>query len=404
MFVFNAFQMATRQIRRHAMRSALTTLGIVIGTAAVIAMVTLGRGVTTAITSDIAKLGRNMLIVTPGTVQHGPGGGRASAPPFELEDVRAIQKDVHGVLAVAPTTGRGVLAVNGNKNWRSMLNGTDRGFLQVRGWTVVAGRTFSEAEERAGSPACILGETVRKELFGGQEALGANIRVETMSCEVVGVLESKGRSTFGDDQDDLILTTLLAFQRRISGTNDISAILVGARDGTPTETVQRDITALMRQRRNITPGKEDDFSVRDMKEITALADRTTGILTTLLAAIAAISLLVGGIGIMNIMLVSVTERTREIGIRLAVGAREREVLLQFLIEAMVLSMLGGLLGILLGLGGSALAARPLGVPFVMDWTIVAIAFGFSALVGIGFGFFPAQKAAHLNPIDALHFE
>jgi putative ABC transport system permease protein len=403
MFALSAFQMATRQIARHAMRSTLTTLGIVIGTASVIAMVSLGNGATARISNDIARLGKNMLLVMPGTTRRGPGGV-STAPPLELDDVHAVAKEVGGVAAVAPTSGSVALAVLGNLNWRTQLTGTDRGFFQIRSWGVQRGRLFSDAEERAGTPVCLLGATVKENIFGAQDPLGSSIRLGTFNCQVIGIMEAKGRSTFGDDQDDIIIMPIVAFQRRSAGTADVGLIMVSAVDGVPTSQVQRDITALMRQRRRISDGKEDDFNVRDMKEISELADRTTGILTTLLAAIAAISLLVGGIGIMNIMLVSVTERTREIGIRLAVGARESEVLLQFLIEAMVLSMLGGVIGIVLGLGGSAAASIPLGIPFLVDGPIVGLAFGVSALVGIAFGFFPARKAAHLNPIDALHFE
>ncbi|MBI5496005.1 MAG: ABC transporter permease [Deltaproteobacteria bacterium] len=402
MFLTSAFQMAARQIRRHGMRSALTTLGVVIGTAAVIAMVTLGRGTTARISDEIGKIGRNLLFVAPGAPRHGAAHGRVTA--FALEDARAIAREVRGLVAVAPTAMAPVLAVYGNNNWRTMLSGVDHNFLVVREWTLATGRAFQAGEERSGAAVCILGDTVRGNLFVGEEPLGRSIRVANVSCEVIGVLASRGRSTMGEDQDDLVLMPLLAVQRRIAGNQDVGAILVSAADGESTARIQEDITRLMRQRRHITGDKEDDFAVRDLKELADLAARTTGILTTLLAAIAAVSLLVGGIGIMNIMLVSVTERTREIGIRLAIGARAREILLQFLIEAVVLSAMGGVLGIGVGLGGSYLAARALELPFVIDVPIVIIAFVFSAAVGVSFGFFPARKAARLDPIVALRFE
>jgi putative ABC transport system permease protein len=274
----------------------------------------------------------------------------------------------------------------------------------VREWGLAGGRFFLESEELAGSAVCVLGATPRRELFGTTDPLGATLRVGAISCEVVGMLEEKGRSTFGDDQDDFIAVPIAMFHRRIAGNQDVGVIFVSAVSAEATTEAQRGIDALLRQRRRIVDGADSDFLVRDTKEITELASTATGVLTALLGAIASVSLLVGGIGIMNIMLVSVTERTREIGIRLAIGARAREVLLQFLVEATVLSTLGGLVGIALGLGGSYLAAKPLGLPFVLVPEIVVVAGVFSAAVGVGFGFFPARKAARLNPIDALRYE
>ena len=401
--LWSALLMAVRAIRRNLLRSILTTLGIVIGVAAVITMVTLGEGATARVTGDIASLGHNLLIVAPGTAGHKRGGIASGARPFDQADVDAI----HGlseVAGVAPVTLRGVRAVYGGANHATTLQGTSVEFLIVRQWDLWRGRMFTEAEDRAGAPVCVLGQTVVDELFGSQDPLGASIRISNVSCQVIGVLAAKGRGTFGDDQDDLALMPLNAFQRRIAGNEDVTAIFVSATTSGATPRVQERVNELLRERRHLRAGDEDDFVVRDMKEITTLVASATGTLTALLGAIAAISLLVGGIGIMNIMLVSVTERTREIGIRLAIGARGREVLLQFLVEAVVLSLFGGVIGIGLGLGASYVAARALEIPFVPVPEMAALAFFFSAAVGVGFGYFPARKAARMNPIDALRRE
>jgi len=397
--------LALREIRRSVLRSSLTILGIVIGVAAVIIMVTLGKGATAKVTSDIAKLGSNMLQVRPGQERHGPGGGaRSTAAMLDAADAEAIEKEVSGLAAVAPSASKSTQAIYGNQNWSTTVTGTTGGFLQTRDWALNSGTVFTNQDERAGRAVCVLGDTVREKLFGKQDPLGATIRLGKISFKVIGVLTSKGQSTFGTDQDDLVLIPLRAFQRRIAGNTDVSVILVSARDGVSTEKVQRDIERLMRDRRHISAEKEDDFNVRDMQEIVSTLTGTTRVLTALLGAVAAVSLLVGGIGIMNIMLVSVTERTREIGTRLAIGALEREVLLQFLVEAVVLSSFGGLIGIAFGLTTAAFVSGILGVPFVFDPTIVVIAFLFSAAVGVLFGYAPARKAASLDPIEALRYE
>ena len=396
--------LAQREIRRNVLRSSLTILGIVIGVAAVITMVTLGGGVTAQVTSDIAKLGSNLLQVRPGQGFRGPGGIRSGAANFKLVDAEAIAEEISGIEAVAPNASRGTQAIYGNENWSTTVTGSTNEFLKTRDWQLESGREFTDGEIRAGKAVCILGTTVKKELFGAQNPLDSSIRLQKLSCEVIGVLESKGQSSFGTDQDDFVLIPLRTFHRRIAGNTDVTAIFVSARDGVSTEKVQKDIEELMRERRNIAFGKEDDFNVRDMKEIMSTLTGTTRVLTALLGAVAAVSLLVGGIGIMNIMLVSVTERTREIGIRLAIGAREKEVLMQFLVEAVVLSCFGGIVGIFLGLGAAALASNALNVPFVWNPGIVAIAFLFSGAVGIVFGYFPALKAARMDPIEALRHE
>ncbi len=400
--LWNAFLLALREIRRNVLRSFLTILGIVIGVAAVITMVTIGGGATAQVTQQIASLGTNLLIVRPG--QHLGMGQRGAASPFRQEDVTAIAREIPAVAAVAPSASQSVTTIFGNANWSTSANGVDNRYFTVRNWTIEEGRMFSDGELRAGQAVCVLGATVRKELFGGQSPLGSKIRLGKMSCQVIGLLAAKGQSTMGRDQDDLILVPLRTFQRRIAGKQDISLIQISIRDGIDTNKAQKDIELLLRERRHISVGENDDFQVRDMKEIAQMLTGTTRILTSLLGAVAAVSLLVGGIGIMNIMLVSVTERTREIGIRLAIGALEREVLLQFLVEAVVLSSFGGVVGILLAIVSSLGLSALLNVPFILNPGIIILAFFFSAAVGVIFGFFPARKAAQLDPIEALRHE
>ena len=398
----NSLLLALREIRRNVMRSFLTILGIVIGVAAVIIMVTIGSGATAQVTEQIASLGSNLLMVRVG-MHMGPGQTTA-APPFDLDDSEAILREIPAVADVAPSASQRLTAVYGNENWTTTATGVDNKFFTVRNWAVHSGRQFLETELRAGKAVCIIGATIGKELFGELDPIDASIRLGNFSCQVIGVLEAKGQSTFGSDQDDLILVPLRTFQRRIAGNQDISLIQVSVAEGRSTDKAKSDIEELLRARRHIIGSENDNFQVRDMKEITRMLTGTTQILTTLLGAVAAVSLLVGGIGIMNIMLVSVTERTREIGIRLAIGALEREVLLQFLVEAVVLSSFGGVIGILLAVSGSIGLARLLKIPFIFNPGIMVIAFLFSAAVGIIFGFFPAKKAARLDPIEALRHE
>ena len=399
--IANAFLLALREIRNNLMRAGLTTLGIVIGVAAVIAMVTLGAGATKSVTSDIASMGRNLLIVAPG--QHRPGT-MTSAPPFDIQDSDLVQREIPGLAAVAPMVQRSVVAVNGNRSRTTPATGTTNAFFAAREWPLAMGRIFTVTELRAGKAVCILGETVRSDLFGAQDPLGANIRVDKISCEVIGVLSPKGRSTFGQDQDDLVVLPIRTVQRRIAGNTDVSMIWISIAQVSQTAQIKSGIEKLMRERRHIGEGAVSDFQVNDMQEITRMVQSTTAIMTAFLSAVAAVSLLVGGIGIMNIMLVSVTERTREIGIRLAIGARARDVLLQFLIEAVVMSGIGGVIGIIIGLAGSAIGADALHLPFVFEPWVVVVAALFSAAVGVGFGFFPARRAARLDPIEALRHE
>ena len=400
--VYETVKLALQAILRNALRSFLTVLGIVIGVGAVIAMVTIGNGTTARVAADLAKLGSNLLSVRPG--QFGPGRASAEAKPFNVRDLEALKVQLRGVRAVAPTSQKAATVVYGSQNRSTPVTGTENGYFITHDWRLTAGRQLLEGEIRSGRAACIIGDTVREKLFGREEPIGRNIRVNKISCEVIGLLAAKGQSSFGTDQDDIVIVPLRMFQRRIAGNSDISTIWVSAEEGTDTAKVQADMERLLRERRSITAGKEDDFSVRDMKQIAQTQAATATLLTGLLAAVAGVSLLVGGIGIMNIMLVSVTERTREIGIRLAIGAVERQVLMQFLVEAVVLSGLGGLIGIVLGLALAGAATRALEVPFVFDLMIVLIAFAFSAIVGVVFGYFPARRAANLDPIEAFRHE
>jgi putative ABC transport system permease protein len=399
--LFDTFILAFREIRRHILRSLLTVLGIIIGVASVIIMVTLGNGATAQVTNQIASLGSNLLMIIPGS-RVGPGQ-IGSGSPFKMVDVEAMERDISLVNAVAPSSSRSVTAIFGNKNWSTTITGTNNQYFNVRNSPVEIGREFTDTELRSGAAVCVIGDTVRKELFEKQDSIGQRIRVDKLSFQVIGILKAKG-SSMGNDQDSIIIIPMQAFNRRISGNDDISLIQVSVSEGVSTEKVQNSIEDLLRERRHILSNMGDDFQVMDMKEISSMITGTTKILTALLSAVAAISLVVGGIGIMNIMLVSVTERTREIGIRLAIGALESEVLMQFLVEAVVLSSTGGLVGILFGLLTCLGLSGVLKVPFVLDPVIITIAFLFSGAVGVIFGYFPALKAANLDPIEALRHE
>jgi putative ABC transport system permease protein len=398
----NTLFMALRAIRRNVMRSVLTILGIVIGVGAVVALVTIGQGATSQVQGQIGALGTNLLTVQGG--RHRPGAAPTASQPLSLDDVAAIRDEVGGIDHVAPVASSNALAVSGNMNWSTSVTGTTAEYLDCRGYRLVSGRMFSKTEESSGALVCVLGATVAAELFGDGDPVGQRIRVGRISCSVLGTLAAKGEAAMGMDQDNLVLIPIRSFHRRVSGRTDVSRIEVSVTEGRSTTAVRAEIESLMRERRKVAPGAEDDFSVRDMQEIASAMAGTTAVLTTLLSAIAAVSLLVGGIGIMNIMLVSVTERTREIGIRLAIGALGSEVMLQFLVEAAVLSGLGGLIGLLLGNGGALLATNALEMPFEPSVPLALVAFCFSVLVGIVFGWLPARRAAALNPIEALRHE
>jgi len=401
--IWNTIVLAVKQMRRNAMRSFLTVLGVVIGVSAVVTMVTLGNGATKAVSDQIASLGSNLLIVMPGQ-RFGAGSAGASAQAFKLSDAEAIRSQIGGLKAVAPTASESVTVVSAGKNWTTSVTGTTDDYFPAGSWHLSSGRTFTDAEERAGKAVCVLGETVRKNLFGTQDALGNEIRVKNFSCEVIGLLTPKGQASMGRDQDDTVVIPLRTLQRRLSGSQDVGSVMVSVNEGRSTETAQRQIEALLRERRHLSGGEQNDFNVLDTKEIAQTMSGTTRVLTALLGAVAAVSLLVGGIGIMNVMMVSVTERTREIGTRLAIGAREREVLLQFLVEAVTLSSVGGIVGLLLAIGASILLSKVMKVPFVFDAQINVIAFVFSAAIGVIFGYLPAKRAARLDPIEALRHE
>ena len=399
----NTLAMAMKEIRRNLLRSGLTVLGIVIGVAAVIIIVTLGAGTTAQVSTEISNMGSNMLTLTPGGNRR-MGGAAGSSQPFELSDIDALRREVPDIAAIAPYAQRMAQIVAGNENRRSNVVGTSGEFTVVRNWTLAAGRVFTQAEEQAGRAACIIGSTIQNEMFPGQDPLGASIRVDKVSCQIIGVLEPKGQVMFGGDQDLVVVMPIKTYQRRIAGSNRVPQIFISAFTPEGLGSLRDQVTRVMRERRRIAEDEALDFNVLDMTEVSEVMERTIGVMTAFLSAIAAVSLLVGGIGIMNIMLVSVTERTREIGIRLAIGAREKEVMAQFLVEASMLSALGGVAGIVLGLIGAAVVAPAINVPFVFDPGTAFLAFAFSALVGVAFGFMPARRAARLNPIDALRHE
>jgi putative ABC transport system permease protein len=401
--IWNTLLLALREIRRNLTRAFLTILGILIGVSAVITMVTLGNGATRAVHDQIASLGSNLLIVRPGQRQ-GPMREGPGAPNFKLADAQAIQAQISGVDAVAPSIGRSVTVVRMARNWTTSVTGSTNAFFPTGNWTLAEGRLFTEPEERAGKSVCVIGETIRRELFGAQSPIGGEIRIKQFSCEVIGLLASKGQSSFGMDQDDTIVMPLRTVQRRLTGNQDVNTIRVSVRDGASIERTMGAIRELMRERRKISENEEENFSVLDTRQIAEAITSTTRVMTMLLGAVAAVSLLVGGIGIMNIMLVSVTERTREIGIRLAIGALEREVLLQFLIEAVVLACLGGIVGIVLAAIASYQLAGLMQIPYLFDLRINVLSFLFAAAIGVVFGYFPARRAAQLDPIEALRHE
>ena len=400
----NAILLALREIRRNLMRSFLTVLGIVIGVAAVITMVTLGNGATRMVAEQISSLGSNLLILRPGQ-RLGPGRDSAGAPNFRAADVEALLVQVPSLKAVAPVVSSTVTLVAGAENWSSSVTGSSNAYFIAGNWKLAAGRQFSDEEMRAGKAVCVIGNTVKQKLFAGQSPLGNAVRVKNFSCEIVGILASKGQGAMGMDQDDVVLMPLVTAQRRLTGkTQDVSTLMLSLKDGASSTRVMEQIRQLMRERRKLAENDDDNFNLMDTKQIAEALSGTIGTMTTLLGAVAAVSLLVGGIGIMNIMLVSVTERTREIGIRLAIGALENEVLLQFLIEAVALSAFGGLVGIMLALLACLGLSALMGMPFLFNPGINLLAFGFSAAIGVIFGYVPARRAAGLDPIEALRHE
>jgi putative ABC transport system permease protein len=396
------FMLAIRSIFRHKLRSFLTTLGIIIGVAAVVAMVTLGNATTKAAQAQVASLGTNVLQIRPGQ-GFGRGGGGPRPSDFKEADVEAVAQQVAGVKAVAPQAQSTATVIYQGANWSTTINGTTNSFFDVQPWPLVSGRIFTRAEEQAGKAVCIIGNTIRTNLFRGGEAVGDRIRVNGISCDVIGVLSTRGQGGFGD-QDDVIIMPIKQVQRRFVGNRDIRLMMVGVDPAYDSAQVQESIKQVLRERRRITAGKDDDFNIFDTAQISQTLTGITTLLTQIVTAVAAISLVVGGIGIMNIMLVSVTERTREIGIRLAIGAVASEVLMQFLMEAVVLSCLGGLVGLVVAQLVVVGLAPLMKVEWMFEPQINVIAFLVSAMIGVVFGYFPARRAASLNPIDALRHE
>ncbi|MAU23486.1 MAG: multidrug ABC transporter substrate-binding protein [Martelella sp.] len=395
-------KLALRAVRRNLLRSFLTVLGVIIGVSAVIVMVTVANGTAEQVRTEIARLGTDVLFVRPG--QRAPGAASEAAKGFTERDIAALRNQIPDLRAVAPQNIADATVVAGGNNRKTVVIGTSDAFLDAQDWTIESGSDFAGAEVAASDTACILGATVKQTLFADDDPVGRNVRVGNISCAVIGTLVAKGEAGMGRDQDDIVLMPIATFQRRLGGDSYIESIVLAAKDGVSTQDLKAEVGDLLRERRNILPGRPDDFEVNDMTEITNAVSGTKSHLTGMLAAIAGVSLLVGGIGIMNIMLVSVTERTREIGLRLTVGALERQVLLQFIVEALVLSISGGVAGIIIGLGLAYAAVQYLSLPFVIDPWMIAGAFGFSALIGLIFGYFPARRAARLSPIDALRFE
>jgi len=400
---WSSLVLALRAIRQNLLRAFLTILGIVIGVSAVITMVTLGNGATKSVADQIAGLGSNLIMLRPGQML-GPGRDSAGAPNFKAKDAEAIAAEIGAARFVAPVANKSVTVVYGANKWSTVVTGSTAAYFSAGNWRLATGRIFSAEEELAGKAVFVIGETVRKELFGAQPALGSAIRVKGFACEVVGVLASKGQSAMGTDQDDVVVIPLRTLQRRLTGNRDVNTLMVSVGDSASTDQVKKDLQSLMRERRRIDRDEDDDFSVLDTRQIAEAMTGTTKVMTALLGAVAAVSLLVGGIGIMNIMLLSVTERTREIGIRRAIGALAREVQMQFLVEAVVLSSLGGLLGILLATIASLGLASLMQVPYVFDLQTNLLSFLFSAVIGVIFGYFPARRAARLDPIEALRYE
>ncbi len=402
--LFNAFLQALREIKRNLMRSLLTAVGIVIGIASVIAMVNIGKGASTSITESVSALGSNTLYIMPGQ-QHGPGGASSIVKAFKHKDVDVIKESVLVLDAVSPHENAALTVLYKDKNHQTSVRGVNNDYFDVQKWALKEGRTFERSELRTGHNVCIIGKTVLQELFNeGESPVGTKIRLRNFSCEVIGLLETKGANTFGQDQDDLVLVPIKMFQRRISGNDNIHLIMALVKENIPLEEAKLQIEQLMRERRHVKSEQEDNFSVRSMTALVDTISKITSVLTVMLGAVAAISLVVGGIGIMNIMLVSVTERTREIGIRMAVGAMAKDILIQFLIEAVVLSGLGGIVGIILGILITVGVSNMMDINLIIDPSITMVALIFSMLIGIVFGIIPARKAANMNPIDALRYE
>ncbi len=405
MRIMNTLLSAFRALRRNKMRSFLTMLGIIIGVGAVIAMLAIGQGAEYSVAQQISALGTNVLIILPGSQQTaGIRVGAGSATTLTEDDASAIQKECPAVSLVSPGTRSGGQVIAGNMNWSTGIEGTGVDYLEIRKWNVEYGDFYTDQEIKSASKVCVLGKTVADNLFPDGSAVGQNVRIRNVPFKVMGVLSKKGQNAMGQDQDDVILAPYTTVAKRLTWYPYLRQILVSATDPASIPAAQSQISDLLRMRHKISSYDPDDFTIRNQADLVTAATATTNILTVLLASIASVSLLVGGIGIMNIMLVSVTERTREIGIRMSVGARSRDILTQFLIEALVLSLLGGIVGIIIGVVGSRIISDIEKWPTIITAFSIILSFGFSLAIGIFFGFYPARKAALLNPIDALRYE
>ena len=399
------WMIALRALRRNPMRSGLTMLGIIIGVAAVIAMVAIGNGAKEQVASSIAQIGQNTVLVMSGAGSRGGvRGGWGSAPTLTKGDYEAIRKEIPGVIRATPDVRKNAQVMAGNQNVNTTINGAGEDYVELRSWEFLEGGNLTASDVRGAAKVAILGQTVATNLFGDASPVGQIVRIQNAPYTVVGLLKPKGMSMMGSDQDDVVLVPWSSAMVRLTGATTFRSITVQAAGSDQVETVMEDVSALLRQRHKIREGQEDDFQVRSQQEIMEMATSTAKTMTILLAAIAGVSLLVGGIGIMNIMLVSVTERTREIGVRMAVGARGADILLQFLVESVVLSVGGGVVGIGLGTGIAKIVSAKVGWNTLVSLESVALAFVFSAMIGIFFGFYPARKAAGLDPIEALRYE
>ena len=396
---------ALRALRRNLMRSALTMLGIIIGVAAVIAMVAIGSGAKEQVASQIGSMGQNMLMVMSGAARTGGVHmGAGSSPTLTKADYAAIRQEVSGIVGATPELFRSAQVLYGNQNVNTRVCGVSEDYVSVRAWKIADGENFTDADVRSAAKVAVIGSTVAKNLFGDGDAVGQIIRIKNAPYQVLGVLKSKGANMMGDDQDDMILIPWSSAMVRLTGDNSFRSITVQAESADRLDDVMEQLSALLRQRHRIREGQNDDFHIRNQQDMLEMATSTAETMTVLLGAIAGVSLLVGGIGIMNIMLVSVTERTREIGVRMAVGARGSDILLQFLVESIVLSIGGGLVGIALGIATAKIVSAQFGWPTLVSPQAAALAFLFSGAIGIFFGFYPARKAACLDPIEALRYE
>ena len=397
--------MAVGSVRRNAVRSVLTMLGVVIGVGSVVVMVAIGQGATKEVTAKVSRLGTNLIVITPGATRTGGvSGGAGSQMTLTMDDLESLQKEAQEISAITPVLVAPSRVVAGPNNWRTQALGVSADYLKIRSWEVQSGRYFDASEFQSRRKVAVLGQTVSQALFGEEDAVGRTVRIREIPVEIIGVLSKKGPTVDGADQDDVVLMPSTTVQTRMAGRNFLGQILVSASDPARVDAARRELAVILRENHRLSPKDPDDFTIKDQREMAELAQGTTRVMTLLLLVVASVSLVVGGIGIMNIMLVSVTERTREIGIRRALGARRRDVLAQFLVEAVVLSVLGGVLGALLGVGVTALLRELTGWAAEVTVSSIFLAMGFSVGVGVLFGWWPARRAAALEPIEALRFQ